>query len=256
MQNALTQEDIAAALHQMGLRRGDAVEVHSSMRSMGFVEGGAPAVIRALIEVVSEKGAILMSTYRVTPLIPLTEEEKKLGITAKVRKFGPENDCKSGMGIIADTFRRWPGTSLGEGINRVSAWGRDARLHSQGYQHLFDIGGWVLLIGVDIHRCSSMHTAEDKAGMPEKIETYFELPIALQAQYPRDQWYVEYSEPGRPAPADAWGKIQKEAEERGLLKHGSIGEAECLLFKARDVVGIYEEHLRKDPFALFGIQKD
>jgi hypothetical protein len=32
-----------------------------------------------------------------------------------------------------------------------------------------------------------------------------------------------------------------------------IGQAACMLFKARPVVGIYEEWMRRDPFGLFGI---
>jgi len=40
-----------------------------------------------------------------------------------------------------------------------------------------------------------------------------------------------------------------------LIKRGSIGEAGCMLFKAKPVVDIYEEFLRADPFELFGVEK-
>ena len=252
---SLAQKDIEAGLKALGMTGGMAVEVHSSMSKLGFVEGGAPAVIRALMAVVGEGGAIVMSAYRVTPVLPLTEEEKRIGITAKVRKFDANADCRSGMGIIPDTFRKWPGTYLGEGIHRVCAWGHNARLHSQGYQYLLAVDGWVLLIGVDIHRCSCMHTAEDKVELPGKIQAYFELPEEIQRQYPQDEWYVEFHAPGTLTLEDAWGKIQAEAERRGLIRGGRIGQAECMLFKARPVVGIYEEYLRTDPFRLFGVDE-
>jgi aminoglycoside N3'-acetyltransferase len=256
MQTLLARQDIVDSLVKLGLERGMALEVHSSMKSMGLVEGGAGAVIRALIGVVGEQGALVMSAYRVTPLIPLTEAEKSKGITAKVRKFGEHEDCQSGMGIISDTFRSWPGTCLGKGINRTCAWGKNAQLHSQGYEHLLSIDGSVLLIGVDIHRCSSMHTAEDKVEFPVQIEQHCELPEWVQREYPREDWYVEYSEPGKPAAVDAWAKVQAEAECRGFIRHGRIGDAGCMLFKARDVVGIYEEFLRADPYGLFGVEKE
>ncbi|MEW5868478.1 MAG: AAC(3) family N-acetyltransferase [Chloroflexota bacterium] len=76
MQKPLTQKDIVDDLKALGLYRGAAVEVHSSLSSMGFVEGGAPAVINALMDVVGEEGAIVMSAYLVTLPLPLTEEEK------------------------------------------------------------------------------------------------------------------------------------------------------------------------------------
>jgi aminoglycoside N3'-acetyltransferase len=54
------------------------------------------------------------------------------------------------MGAIADEFRRRPGTVLGRGVHRVCAWGRDAQRHAEGYQHLLEADGSVLLLGVGI----------------------------------------------------------------------------------------------------------
>ncbi len=48
MQKPLTQKDIIDGLKGLGLEHGTAVEVHSSLSSMGFVEGGAATVINAL----------------------------------------------------------------------------------------------------------------------------------------------------------------------------------------------------------------
>jgi aminoglycoside N3'-acetyltransferase len=254
MQKSLTQKDIVDGLKKLGLERGAAVEVHSSLSSIGHVEGGAPAVINALMDVVGEDGAIVMSAYPVSPVLPLTEEERQKGMIAKVRFLDENANCRTGMGIIADTFRKWPNTFLGKGIHRVCAWGHNASLHTQGYNYLLSMDGRVLLIGVDIHRCSCMHTAENKVVLPKKIiEARDQLPEELQRQYPGTNWYIEYHDPQKPYPEDAWGKVQTEAERRGLIKRGRIGKAECLLFKGKPVVDIYEELLRTDPYMLFGV---
>ena len=63
MQKSLTQKEIVEDLKRLGLERGTAVEVHSSLSSIGFVEGGALTVINALMEVISEEGAMVMSAY-------------------------------------------------------------------------------------------------------------------------------------------------------------------------------------------------
>ena len=63
----LTQLDIVDGLKALGLEQGAAVEVHSSLSSLGYVEGGAPTVIKALIEVVGEQGAIVMPADRISP---------------------------------------------------------------------------------------------------------------------------------------------------------------------------------------------
>ena len=43
------QGEIVASLRQMGLREGDGVMVHSSLSSIGHVEGGAATVVEAFL---------------------------------------------------------------------------------------------------------------------------------------------------------------------------------------------------------------
>jgi aminoglycoside N3'-acetyltransferase len=246
----VTQKDIEDGLHELGLRRGDVVEVHSSLSSFGWVEGGAATVVDALMAVVGAEGALVMSAYPVSEPLPLTEAEKAHGILAKVQLFGEDYDGPTGMGVIADEFRHRPGTVLGPGFHRVCAWGRDAQRYAeQGYAHLLDMDGWVLGLGVDIHYCSSMHQAEIGVKFPEAITKYWRVPEDIRRDYPDDIHLAYGSTPG-----DAWGKVQAEAERRGQVWRRRIGRAECVLFKARVVVGIYGEWLRTDPFELHGVE--
>jgi aminoglycoside N3'-acetyltransferase len=248
----VTQRDIEDGLCELGLRRGDVVEVHSSLNSFGWVEGGAATVVDALMAVVGEEGAIVMSAYPVSKPLPLTEEEKARGILAKVQLFGEDHDGPAGMGAIADEFRHRPGTVLGPGFHRVCAWGRDGALHAErGYAHLLEMDGWVLLLGVGIGYCSSMHQAEIGFSMPEAIKRYWQVPEDIRRDYPEDI-YISY---GR-TPDDAWGKVRAEAERRGQVWRTRIGRAECVLFKARVVVGIYREWLLSDPFDLYGFERE
>jgi aminoglycoside N3'-acetyltransferase len=46
--------------------------------------------------------------------------------------------------------------------------GHQARWQSAGYQHLLEADGSVLLMGVGIDRCSSLHQAE-RIGFPPEI---------------------------------------------------------------------------------------
>ena len=45
----VSQADIVESLRQMGVREGDGVMVHSSLSSIGYVEGGAPTVVEAFL---------------------------------------------------------------------------------------------------------------------------------------------------------------------------------------------------------------
>ncbi len=247
----ITQQGIVHDLKRMGVEAGMAVEVHSSLSRIGQVLDGPAAVIQALMEVVGTEGAIVMSAYPVTLPIWPTEEEKAKGIICTVRFLDENDPGRTGMGAVSDAFRRWPGTCLGKGLHRVCAWGKDAGLHTRGYEYLLSIGGWVLLVGVDIHRCSAMHTAESKVVLPPDIQEYYDLPEDIQRIYTPEKWYVQYHDP----PEDGWGKIQEEALRRGWIRRGKIGQADSLFFRAKAVVDLYEARLRADPHELFGFRK-
>jgi aminoglycoside 3-N-acetyltransferase len=244
----IARAEIESGLRQLGLGRGDAVEVHSSLSSLGWVQGGAATLIEALMDVVGEQGALVMSAYPVSPALPLADEERARGIVWKVRILEEDSDEKTGLGVVSDTFRRWPGVVCRPGLFRMCAWGRDACLHNKSYQHLLDVNGWALLIGVDIHRCSSLHLAE-RVPVPAEIADCFRIPEDILRDYPEDRWAIGYGgTPGNP-----WQAVWEEAERRGLIHKGRIGLAECALFKARTLVTLYEELRRTDPYGIFGL---
>ncbi|MBN1399627.1 MAG: AAC(3) family N-acetyltransferase [Anaerolineae bacterium] len=245
----LTQAQIEADLRRLGLKQGDIVEVHSSLSSLGPVAGGAETVVDALMAVVGQEGGLVMSAYPVSKLLPLTDEERARGITAKVRLYDETYDGPTGMGAIADAFRARPDTVLGQGFHRVCAWGREAEALSTGYQVLLELDGWVLLLGVGIGYVSSMHQAEH-VGIPDEVAATVRVPDEIRRDYP-DDIYISYSAP----PEDGWAKVRDEAGRRGLIRHGRVGAAACMLFRARPVVAIYEQALRTDPLGLFGVKK-
>ena len=255
MTTTLTKTDIILALRRFGLTTGDVLEVHSSLRSMGQVEGGAETVIQALMEVVGSQGAIVMPAHRVSLPVPPTAEEAALGMRSRVRMYTEGNvPQRSGMGLVADTFRARTDVVLGSGLHRVCAWGEDAETHAEeGFQHLLDLDGWTLLIGVDIHRCTSMHAAE-KDVFPQAVKDYQQTPPELLARYDPDVWWIEFEDPGKPPLADVWGKVFAEADRRGLVQRGKIGDADCLFFKARPMAAIYHDWLVADGAGLFGVE--
>ena len=70
--SVILKADIKRKLKEIGLESGDNVIVHTSLKSMGYVCGGAQAVIEALIETVGENGTIMMPTQSWKNLEPET----------------------------------------------------------------------------------------------------------------------------------------------------------------------------------------
>ncbi|MEM7129446.1 MAG: AAC(3) family N-acetyltransferase [Chloroflexota bacterium] len=247
----ITQRDIESGLQQLGLGRSDAVEVHSSLSSFGHVDRGAATLVNGLMNVVGEEGALVMSAYPLSPAVPLTLEEEARGMTWKVRKLDPDSTEKTGLGAVVDEFRQRPDVHFGSGIHRVCAWGRNAHFHTQGYTYLLEIDGWALLLGETIHSCSSMHVAE-RVGLPEEVQKIHRVPDDILADYPEDEWDIGFGT----TPNDAWMTVWEEAERRKLIRHQTIGQAECKLFKANALVTIFEDFLRTDPYRLYGVERD
>lgn len=111
----MKKEELINGLKRIGLQNDMEIEVHSSLSSFGYIEGGATTVIEALMECVGNNGSIFMPTLRLSPPMELTEADKKLGITVKIKVL-PENAERTDMGIIADTFRRRSDVVTGKGI--------------------------------------------------------------------------------------------------------------------------------------------
>lgn len=242
----LKKEDLLNGFGALGIEKGMALEVHASLSKFGYLEGGAETVINALMESVGENGAIVMPSFRLSEHLPLTEGDKEMGLTSKI-KILPEDCADSAMGVVADTFRKRPDVRTGTGIFRVSAWGREADRHCLGLRHLINRGGYALLLGVDIYKLSAMHSVED--ALPDGIRNRFQASPPAQAVYPETEWFIEAWEP----PVKPWYQIQDTAYRKGLIKDIRIGDANCMFFKVKPVVELYREALLKDPYQLYGI---
>ena len=127
----ILKDEIIQKLKEVGLKIGDTVMVHTSLGKMGYVCGGAQAVIEALMEVVGDSGTIMMPTQSWKNLDPETgihwEADQK--DWQLIRDNWPVYDKNltptNTMGAVAEMFRQVPGSVRSDHPARsVCAWGR------------------------------------------------------------------------------------------------------------------------------------
>jgi aminoglycoside 3-N-acetyltransferase len=183
----LTVTLLAEKLRKCGLAEGQTVLVHMSMSKLGWIIGGAEAVVLALLAAVGDSGTIMMvtnSSANTDPYVwenPPVPEEWWQTVRDHTPAYNPLTTPTRGMGVVPELFRTWPGVirsthpafslaargpnakyliadhALDEDIGDRSPLGR-----------LYQLDGHVLLLGVDHGNNTSLHLAEYRANYPGK----------------------------------------------------------------------------------------
>lgn len=188
-----------------------------------------------------------MPALRLSSDLPLSEQDKQLGILRKIKVLAPDN-TRSAMGVVADTFRNMPDVHTGNGIFRIASWGKHAKMAESGLDYLISNGGKALLLGVDIYKLTAMHYVEDL--LPDRIRNIFKTTEEVDKIYPPSEWFIEMGKPS----VKPWYTIQDMAFQKGLIKTGTIGDCKCMFFDIWDIVCIYERELKNNPYKLYGIE--
>jgi aminoglycoside 3-N-acetyltransferase len=249
-----TIDSIARDLRKLGLASGMTVIVHSSMSAVGWVCGGPVAMVRALTDVVTADGTIVMPAQSslCDPALwknPPVPPEWVDTIRATMPAYDPAITPTSGMGAIAETFRKWPGV-VRSAHPRLSlaAWGRNAEFVTAGQPmdfglgegsplaRIYDLDGQVLMIGTGYDTCTSLHLAQYRA--PDCQKYTDGAPIMKDG---RRIWQT-YED--LELESDLFPEIGAVFERRVKINKGSVGSAESRLFRQREVVDFAVEWLR------------
>ncbi len=168
--STVTRAGVAAGLGRLGLGAGETVFFHSSLRSLGYVVGGADAVIDGFRDAVGPAGTVVVPTFT---------------LLGRVGPFGSWYDHQrspSTVGAITETLRRRPGAVRSfHPIHSVAALGRRAVEVTAGHRHArgrvspwcdaafaagspFDLlarwDAWYVLLGAGMNTQTIMHFAE------------------------------------------------------------------------------------------------
>lgn len=242
-----TRQSIADDLRQWGLTPGAIALVHSSLSSLGWVCGGAVAVVQALMDVVTETGTLVMPTHSGDYSDPIEWQNPPVPdswqstIRETMPVFDPSVTPTRNMGRIVEVFRTWSGV-LRSSHPTVSfaAWGQKAKAiienhsldNSLGEQsplaRLYDLNAWVLLLGVNYDCSTCFHLAEYRAGKAEKVQRGAPMIEAGQRIW-KIYEDIDFN-------SDCFAKLGQDFEREGHVIIANVGSAQARLFPIRSAV--------------------
>lgn len=172
-----TKNELSAQMQQMGLHSSDTVLIHTSMRAVGAVEGGADGLLDAFCEYLHD-GLFLVPTHTwlsVNSAHPVYDVRSSVPCTGivSVRAAARQDGFRS----LHPTHSMW-------------GFGAEAKAFLQGeenagspcppgfcWDRLGDRGAKILLIGVKHNRDTFLHSVDERAGLPDRLGEAFSVTI-------------------------------------------------------------------------------
>jgi aminoglycoside 3-N-acetyltransferase len=243
----VTKERIRAGLISLGVRPGMTVILHSSLKSIGWVLGREVSVIDALLEVLSPEGTLVMPAHSGEYSDPANWNNPAVPsewldiIKAEMPVFRPAVTPSRNVGIIPETFRKYPGVlRSNHPCVSFAAWGKNAGFitanHSLSYSfgensplaRIYELAGYILLVGVGYDTNTSLHFAEARAGKRSKV-----VCGAPALENGQRVWkeYLDFD-----YDTGCFTEIGGEFEKHQIINRGNIGYSPSKLIKQRELI--------------------
>lgn len=208
--------------------------MHAAFSRIAPVPGGPQALIGALLAALGERGTLVMPS--------MADDDE----TPFDRRTMPSR----AVGVLADSFWRMPGVLRSDSPHAFAAIGpQAARItlpHPVDVPHgldsppgrVYELDGQVLLLGVGHDSNTTIHVAEDIAGVRYRQPKH--ATVMLDGRPKR----YEYGETDHCCEKfrllDAW------LEAEGRQRRGPVASAEARLARSRDIVSAALERLRRN----------
>ncbi|WP_333737743.1 aminoglycoside N(3)-acetyltransferase [Streptomyces sp. IBSBF 2806] len=245
----VTRDSLAAELGALGVEPGEILLVHSSLRSLGWVCGGAVAVVRGLLDALGPHGTLVVPTQTgdlSDPAVwrsPPVPEQWWETIRATMPGYDPLLTPARGVGVIPETVRTWPGArrsahpqtsfaALGaRAAEVVEGHAPDCRLGEDSpLARLEERGARVLLLGAGYDACTSFHLAEYRVPAP-----------LVRVGRPGPHGWEEVTEVS--IDSYRFDELGHDFERDRAVVRGRVGAAEARLFPVADAVAYAQRWL-------------
>ncbi|MEV7339861.1 AAC(3) family N-acetyltransferase [Streptomyces sp. NPDC093544] len=255
----VTRDTVSAQLLSLGVRPGETLLAHSSLSSLGWVCGGAVAVVQGLLDSLGPDGTLVVPTQSgdlSDPALwssPPVPEDWWSAIRATMPSYDPLVTPARGVGVIPETVRTWPGArrsahpqtsfaALGPRAAEITEHhATDCRLGERSpLARLETLDARVLLLGAGYDACTAFHLAE------------YRIPAPLvRVGRPAAGGWEEVTEVS--ITSERFDELGSDFERDRPVVRGKVGAADTRLFPVADAVAYAERwlalHRPREPYA-------
>lgn len=230
----LSCDVVTHQLVELGVRPGDVLVVHTAFAKVWPIEGGPRGLIDALQTALGPAGTLVMPS--------MSDDDD--------HPFDTQRTPCLTMGVVADTFWRMPGVLRSDNPHAFAAVGPKAAeitaAHPLDVPHgldspvgrVYGLGGQVLLLGVGHDADTTVHLAENMAGvryLRRKYLTIVKDGLPARLDYREIDHCCENFRL-----LDGW------LDAQGRQRRGTVGHGEARLARSRDVVEAALDQLRRN----------
>jgi aminoglycoside N3'-acetyltransferase len=253
----LTSTALAAELTALGVRAGDRLFLHASLRRIGPVAGGAVGVIEAVEQALGPEGTVVMilGAANEWDWVNRHPESERAALLADAEPFdNATTPVLPEVGVLAEVMRTMPGTVVNDHPEgRFAARGRlatelladlpwdDYYGPGSALDRFVSAGGRVLRLGADPDTVSVLHFAEYCADVPDtvRIRRHRRVrgpdgPRIVVVECMDDENGIVPDE--RQPAEDYFAIILREYLATGRALVGTVGGAVAELIEASDIV--------------------
>lgn len=242
---AATLNTLRRDFELLGVKKGDLLMIHASVRSVGPVIGGVNVIIRALLDSIGP-GGTLTAYVDFEPFFSSDDETVDVPVFDKRIAHAARSH-----GVLHEAMRTWPGALRSDhpdagvvAIGARAAWITADHPFQYGYgdgtpfAKIFELQGRILLVGAPLESITLLHYAEHKALIPHKrVRRYRRLMAGLAGP----EWInFEEFETATPVsemlPSDYFERIGRDYLSAGHGIKGQVGNSQSRLFESPDFV--------------------
>lgn len=247
-----SRAELAEHCRSLGIRSGDTLMVHASVRSVGPIAGGPDQIHLALKDALTEAGTLMMYASCPAHYDEIGRGHLSADVERELLEKLPAFDPLTARsqrenGALVELFRTYPGAKVNAHVARFVVWGAnaDALITGQPWNYAFghgsalerfaDLDGKILMLGSDHDTVTFLHYVEHIVDVPGKRVARFKVPVSEHGRRVwRDMEEFDSADAAHPNwPPRFFARIVDTYLHETGNRGGRIGKAESYLMSAR-----------------------